>query len=46
MINSGVFSFEHQKPSPAVHALSAAILATYPAWFAAGVRTGARSAST
>lgn len=45
MINSGVFSFEHEKPSPAVHALSAAILATYPAWFAAGVKAGARKGS-
>jgi hypothetical protein len=45
MINSGVFSFEHENPSPAVHVTSAAILATYPAWFAAGVKAGARSAS-
>ncbi|MFN2589276.1 MAG: hypothetical protein ABR518_00695 [Actinomycetota bacterium] len=38
MINSGVFSFEHERPSAGVHALSAAILATYPLWFKAGVR--------
>jgi hypothetical protein len=40
MINSGVFSFEHERPSSAVHALSAGILATYPLWFAAGVKAG------
>jgi hypothetical protein len=42
MLNSGVFHFEHRNPSPATHAVSAAILATYPAWFAAGLRAGAR----
>jgi hypothetical protein len=46
MLNSGVFSFEHERPSAKVHALSAAILATYPAWFEAGVKAGARSAKT
>ena len=40
MLNSGVFSFEHEQPSPRVHALSAGILATYPLWYALGVRAG------
>jgi hypothetical protein len=42
MLNSGVFHFEHRNPSPKTHAISAAILATYPSWFAAGVKAGAR----
>jgi hypothetical protein len=42
MINSGVFSFEHERPSAAVHALSAGILATYPLWFEVGVKAGGR----
>lgn len=41
MINSGVFRFEHRNPRPAVHALSAAILATYPVWLRLGVMAGA-----
>ena len=41
MLNSGVFSFEHERPSARVHTLSAAILATYPLWFQAGVKAGA-----
>ena len=42
MLNSGVFHFEHRNPGPATHAASAAILATYPAWFVVGLRAGAR----
>jgi hypothetical protein len=42
MLNSGVFHFDHRNPSRKTHAISAAILATYPAWFAAGVKAGAR----
>jgi hypothetical protein len=42
MLNSGVLSFEHEEPSPATHAVSAAILATYPLWFRLGVRAGSR----
>jgi hypothetical protein len=42
MLNSGVFHFDHRNAGPATHAVSAAILATYPAWFAAGLRAGAR----
>lgn len=42
MLNSGVFSFDHTAATPATHAVSAAILATYPWWLVVGVRTGAR----
>ena len=42
MLNSGVFRFDHRNPSRRTHVVSAAILATYPAWFAAGVKAGAR----
>jgi hypothetical protein len=42
MLNSGVFSFDHEAAGPATHAVSAAILATYPLWLREGVRTGAR----
>jgi hypothetical protein len=41
-VELGVFSFDHTPATPATHAVSAAILATYPWWLAAGVRTGAR----
>jgi hypothetical protein len=37
-----VFHFDHRNPSRKTHVVSAAILATYPAWFAAGVKAGAR----
>lgn len=40
MINSWVFDFEHERPRPWVHALSAAALATYPAWLRLGARLG------
>ena len=40
MLNSGVFHFEHRKPSPKVHAVAAAILATYPLWYRLGLRLG------
>jgi len=40
MLNSGVFGFEHERPMPATHAVSAAILATYPAWLVLGMRAG------
>src|SRR5438105_9122157 len=42
MLNSGVFRFEHRRPSAKVHAASAAILATYPFWLRLGVRAGSR----
>ena len=42
MLNSGVFHFDHRNPSRRTHVVSASILATYPAWFAAGVKAGAR----
>ncbi len=38
MLNSGVFSFDHEHASAKTHAVSAAILATYPMWFEAGAR--------
>jgi hypothetical protein len=40
MLNSGVFRFDHRHASRRTHAVSAAILATYPAWLALGVRAG------
>jgi hypothetical protein len=40
MLNSGVFRFEHERPSRRVHVVSAAILATYPLWYRLGVRLG------
>jgi len=40
MLNSGVFRFEHERPSRRVHAASAAILATYPIWYRLGMRLG------
>jgi hypothetical protein len=42
MLNSGVFSFDHRRTSSRAHVVSAAILATYPAWLALGVKVGAR----
>ena len=42
MLNSGVFSFDPTADGPATHAISAAILATYPWWLRTGVRAGAR----
>jgi hypothetical protein len=43
MINSGVFHFEHEEPSPKAHALAAAILATYPVWLKLGTKAGSRA---
>ncbi len=40
MLNSGVFRFEHERPSARTHAVSAGILATYPAWLLLGMRAG------
>jgi hypothetical protein len=45
MINSGVFHFEHEKPSPKAHALAAAILATYPVWLKLGMKAGSRASA-
>ena len=42
MLNSGVFRFDHRNVSPATHAASAGILATYPAWLVLGMRAGSR----
>jgi hypothetical protein len=41
MLNSGVFRFDHERPSAKTHAVSAAILASYPAWLALGFSLGA-----
>jgi hypothetical protein len=41
MINSRVFMFEHKRPSWKVHAVSAAIFATYPLWLKLGLKLGA-----
>ena len=46
MLNSGVFHFEHERPSARTHAVSAGILATYPAWLALGMRAGGASRRT
>lgn len=42
MLNSGVFRFDPGRAGPRTHALAAAIFATYPVWFALGVRRGRR----
>lgn len=42
MINSGVTSFEHQRPRRWVHLLAAAMFAVYPAWYRLGERLGGR----
>jgi len=42
MLNSGVFSFDHRKTRSSTHAISAAILSTYPAWLRLGVKAGGR----
>lgn len=42
MLNSGVFHFDHAKPKPKVHAVSALIFATYPAWLRLGRKLGSR----
>jgi hypothetical protein len=42
MLNSGVFRFDHRQVSPGTHAVSAGILATYPAWLVLGMRLGSR----
>jgi hypothetical protein len=46
MLNSGVFSFDHENAGPRTHAVSAAILATYPAWLWLGMRAGRRGRQT
>src|SRR3989440_1587274 len=46
MLNSGGFHFEHERPSARTHAVSAGILATYPAWLALGMRAGGASRPT
>ena len=40
MLNSGVFSFDFRNVSRRTHAVSAAILSTYPAWLVLGMRLG------
>jgi hypothetical protein len=42
MLNSGVFGFDHERPSRRTHLVSAAIFATYPAWLYLGYRRGRR----
>ena len=42
MLNSGVFRFDHRRPSDTVHKVSAAIFATYPLWLHMGYRHGRR----
>ncbi len=40
MLNSGVFHLDHRRAGPRVHAVSALIFATYPAWLLLGERAG------
>lgn len=42
MLNSGVFRFDHERPSDTTHKVSAAIFATYPLWLYLGYRAGRR----
>jgi hypothetical protein len=42
MLNSGVFTLDHERPSTRTHAVSAAIFATYPLWLLLGYRHGQR----
>jgi hypothetical protein len=42
MLNSGVFTLDHTRPSTRTHAVSAAIFATYPLWLSLGYRRGQR----
>ena len=42
MLNSGVLSLDHKRPSRRTHAVSAAIFATYPLWLWLGYRHGKR----
>ena len=46
MINSRVFTFEHERPSWKAHAISAAIFATYPLWLKLGLKLGSRNRRT
>jgi hypothetical protein len=50
MLNSGVFAFEHERPSSSVHWLAVGLFATYPLWLRLGRgwarrRSSARSRS-
>jgi hypothetical protein len=36
MLNSGLFHLDHERAGPRVHAVSALIFATYPAWLLLG----------
>jgi len=42
MLNSGVFGFDDEHATPATHAVSAAIFATYPLWLRLGRHLGRR----
>jgi hypothetical protein len=42
MLNSGVFRLDHRHAGRRVHAISALIFATYPAWLVLGERAGRR----
>ena len=42
MLNSGVLSLDHRRPSRRTHAVSAAIFASYPLWLWLGYRQGRR----
>jgi hypothetical protein len=46
MINSRVFTFEHERPSWKTHAVSAVIFATYPLWLKLGLKMGSRNRRT
>jgi hypothetical protein len=42
MINSGVFKLDAEHPTCRIHAIGAAIFATYPLWLWLGLRHGRR----
>jgi hypothetical protein len=43
MINSGVFRFDHDRPTWRTHLVAAAIFATYPLWLRFGMKLGSRN---
>lgn len=42
MLNSGVFEFDHKRPSTRTNAIAALIFATYPLWLILGYSRGRR----
>jgi hypothetical protein len=46
MINSGVLRLPHRRPTATMHAVAAALFATYPLWLWLGHRHGRRARRT